>query len=283
MKSLFILMLALASSATWAFPVAPFDALEASKLKSFKSFSTDYDFEGIVKLSNCSGSLVAFNGQPLVSKAIVMTNGHCIQKPGGFLQPGEVMVNYPISRAMKIYDKNFKLFPIQATKILYATMTNTDVAFYELDQTYADIFHETRIRPFLLDTVHPVQGASIDIISGYWDKGYSCEIDGFVFKMKEDAWTFTDSIRYTSTCDTISGTSGSPIIARGERKVIAINNTSNESGKRCEMNNPCEINEQGDISVRRGVRYGQQTFQVYSCLNVAFQFDLKRPGCALPR
>lgn len=267
-----------------AFPQAPFDALERSSLKANKSLNAlGYDFEGIVKLSNCSGALIIFNGQPLSSKAIVMTNGHCIQKPGGFLNPGEVWVNRTLKRNMKIFDANMRLFPIQSTKILYATMTNTDVAFYELNESYQQIMERTQIRPLLLDSVRPFEGLPIDIVSGYWDRGYSCEIDGFVFKIREGAWTFTDSIRYTAGCDTIGGTSGSPIIARGERRVVAINNTSNESGQRCTLNNPCEVDETGEVTVRRGVRYGQQTFNTYTCLTPDFRFELSRRGCELPR
>ena len=284
MKALLALLLVVSASSAFAFPEAPFNALERTNLKSLPSFEAmNYDFEGIVKLSNCSGSLVAFNGQPLSSKAIVMTNGHCIQKPGGYLTPGEVWVNKPLSRAMKVYDRDFKMHDIRSTKILYATMTNTDVAFYELTETFEEIYARSNVRPFLLDSIRPLEGISIDIISGYWDRGYSCEIDGFVFNIREGDWTFTDSIRYTKTCDTIGGTSGSPIIARGTRKVVAINNTSNESGGRCTLNNPCEVSEQGDVEVRKGTRYGQQTYNVYSCLTPSFAFDLTRRDCALPR
>lgn len=280
MKNLLSLLALLSATSAFAFPVAPFNALERTQ-KTFNFEASQYDFEGIVKLSNCSGSLIAFNGQPLSSKAIVMTNGHCLG--GGFLRPGEIQLDRSINRSMKIYDKKMKLFSVKATKILYATMTNTDVAFYELSESFNDIFTKTGIRPFLLDSVRPLDGVSIDIISGYWDRGYSCDIDGFVFQMKEAEWTFTDSIRYSSGCDTIGGTSGSPVIARGERRVIAINNTSNESGRRCTMNNPCEIDEAGQISVRRGVRYGQQTYNTYTCLTPDFRFELNKAGCTLPK
>jgi V8-like Glu-specific endopeptidase len=283
LKSLFILLFAVVGADAWAFPKAPFNALERPHYKSTRELSeSGYDFEGIVKLSNCSGSLIAFNGQPLSAKALVMTNGHCIQKPGGFLAPGEHWFNRPISRKMKLYDRAFKLHEIEASKIVYATMTNTDIAFYELTESYNQILARTKVRPLLLDTAHPLSGVSIEIISGYWDRGYSCEIDGFVYKIREGEWTFKDSIRYTSGCDTIGGTSGSPILAKGERRVIGINNTSNESGKRCELNNPCEVSEAGEIRATKGVRYGQQTFQTYSCLTPDFRIDLKIPGCELP-
>jgi V8-like Glu-specific endopeptidase len=281
MKLLLTLALTVSTATAFALPRAPHDALKVNLKSNIDNAA--YDFEGIVKLSNCSGSLVQFSGQPDTAKAIVMTNGHCIQKPGGFLEPGEVWVNRAISRTMKIFDKNMKLSPINATKILYATMTDTDVAFYELNESYASIEARTGVRPLEMDTQHPVVGLNIDIISGYWDRGYSCDIDGFVFQIKEAKWTWTDSIRYTSGCDTIGGTSGSPIIQRGTRTVVAINNTSNESGERCTMDNPCEVDQNGTVTVSQGVRYGQQTYKTYSCLTPDFRFDLTRRGCELPK
>jgi V8-like Glu-specific endopeptidase len=282
MKALLTIALALTSVAAFAIPQAPFDALKVN-LKSNAHNSDEYDFEGIVKLSNCSGSLIQFSGQPDTAKGIVMTNGHCIQKPGGYLNHGEVWTNRPINRAMKIFDKNMKLSPINATKILYATMTNTDMAFYELAETYQDIETRFNVRPFTLDTNHPALGAPLELISGYWDRGWSCDIDGFVFKMKEGQWNWVDSIRYTETCDTMGGTSGSPLIARGTKTVVGINNTSNEDGETCTLNNPCEVSENGTVTATQGIRYGQQTFQTYSCLTPDFRIDLARRGCALPK
>lgn len=284
MKALLVFLIALYSTVSLALPVAPFDALKVVNTKSaFNTNALAYDFEGIVKLSNCSGALVMFHGMPWTAKAVVMTNGHCIQKPGGYLNPGEVWVNKPIARTMKIFDKNMKLFPINATKILYATMTNTDLAFYELDQTYVEIMTATKVRPYLMDSFRPSLAQPIEIISGYWDRGYTCEIDNFIFKIKEGAWTWTDSIRYTEGCDTIGGTSGSPIIAKGEKRVVGINNTSNESGQECTLNNPCEVSANGNIHAQKGVRYGQQTFNVYTCLTPDFKFDLSRSTCDLPK
>jgi V8-like Glu-specific endopeptidase len=284
MKAFFVIALTLISTATFAIPVAPFDALAVNSLKSRDLMNAqEYDFEGIVKLSNCSGALVIFSGMPTTAKAVVMTNGHCIQKPGGYLTPGEVWVNKPLAREMKIFDKKMKLFAIKTTKILYATMTNTDVAFYELDKSYAEITTATKVRPFVMDSFRPTIGQPIEIISGYWDRGYSCAIDNFVFQIKEGQWTWTDSVRYTEGCDTIGGTSGSPLIAKGEKKVIGINNTSNESGEECSLNNPCEVSANGNVFSQKGVRYGQQTFNVYTCLSPDFKFDLSRSNCELPK
>ncbi|MGZ3787661.1 MAG: trypsin-like serine peptidase [Bacteriovorax sp.] len=276
--------ISLATSA-FAIPKAPFDALKVKRAIDFNADNTNYDFEGIVKLSNCSGSLIRFSGQPTTSKAYVLTNGHCYSTGpfGGMIQPGEVITGKTASRAMKIFDKQMKLFPITASRVAFAAMTDTDITLYELTQSYDEIAKKYNIQPFELDTVRPFEGTNIDIVSGYWDRGYSCAIDAFIYNLKEGDWLFKDSIRYTDGCNTIGGTSGSPIIAKGTRHVIAINNTANETGARCTENNPCEISKDGTVTVLKDKKYGQQTYNLYSCLRPDFTIDLGVQGCNLPK
>jgi V8-like Glu-specific endopeptidase len=280
MKLFYVLLLALSTQAfAFKLPVGSFDAL------AVKSNPLDLEnaplFEGIVKLSNCSGSLVIFEGMSTAKKALVLTNGHCLG--GGFLKPNQVVVNRPLSRSMRVYDDKMKLHPIRATKIVYATMTDTDAALYELDASYDQILAQTKIRPLLMADTRPLENTLISIPSGYWDRNWSCQIDGFVHRLLEASWTFTDSIRYMPGCDTIGGTSGSPIVERGTRTVIGINNTSNESGGRCTMNNPCEQDEAGRVVVIAKRSYGQQTYQISGCLNETFDLDLTLSSCTLPK
>ena len=285
----FVFSMCLLSSVTttaYAIPKAPFNALEANRAIDVNSNNvSNYDFEGIIKLSNCSGSLIRFSGQPTTSKAYVLTNGHCYSSGvlGGMLQPGEVISNKATSRTFKIFDKQMKLFQVSSSKIAFAAMTDTDITLYELNQSYEEIAKKFKIQPFDLDTVRPIVGMNIDIVSGYWDRGYTCAIDAFIYNLKEGDWLFKDSIRYTDGCDTIGGTSGSPIIAKGTRNVVAINNTANESGKKCTVNNPCEITEDGSIIVNKDKKYGQETYNLYSCLRPDFTIDLTIKGCLLPK
>jgi len=278
MKLISLAFFAFVSTQAFALPLGTFDALKVPS-NNFEALDPQYDFNGIIKLSNCSGSVIRFAGMPDTAKAIALTNGHCLS--GGMPDPGEVVSNQAVNRSMRVYNRSQKLVGITATKVLYSTMTNTDITLYELKETYKDLAAKS-VDSFDLAPTHPGLGTSIDIVSGYWDRGYRCDIDAFIFELREAGWTMKDSIRYSATgCNTIGGTSGSPILQTGTRTVIGINNTGNEDGQKCTMNNPCEVDEQGKIVVKDGASYGQQTYRIATCLTPDFRIDLSAPGCEL--
>lgn len=282
----FLFAITMVTTSALAFPLPKGNEAELAlrgQLFSPALFTTNYNFEGIVKLSNCSGSLVRFENSKPSDLGLVMTNGHCLDL-GGFLKPGEVVTNVPMTRSFGLYNAKAEVVGrLQSTKIEYGTMTNTDVSFYRLDQTYQQIKDSYNVNPLVLSSEKASVGSEIEVISGYWKRGYSCGIEYFVNQLNEDSWTFRDSIRYTRPgCETIGGTSGSPIISPITRKVIGINNTGNEDGKLCTMNNPCEVDANGNKKAYHGVSYGQQIYWVYSCLTEDNQFDLHKQGCMLP-
>lgn len=279
-----VLVAALTLTASTAFALPVEVARPIVRMNFDKSMLSTFDFEGIVKLSNCSAALITFEGMPDTKKAVVMTNGHCADLPGGgFLKPGEVLWNKAVSRTVGIFDSKMKLNRVKATKFIFATMTDTDVSLYELELTYKEIKDKFDVDPLLLSPVRPSENTEMQVISGYWERGWDCRIDGFVPTLREDAYTWIDSIRYNPECDTTHGTSGSPIIERNTRTVIGINNTGNDSGEQCTMDNPCEVDAQGRITVSQGTSYGQETYQIYSCLTKDFTLDLKKAGCKLPK
>ena len=90
-------------------------------------------------------------------------------------------------------------------------------------------------------------------------------------------------MRYTSSCDVIGGTSGSPVIDAGTGKVIAINNTINENGESCTLDNPCEVDESGNITVHPNIGYAQETYILGACIAPGSVIDFNRPGCTVPQ
>ncbi|MEK2478372.1 MULTISPECIES: S1 family peptidase [Streptomyces] len=240
------------------------------------------DFAGTVALDDCSGSIVKMPTSQPNDPALVMTNGHCLES--GMPSPGQVIVDQPSSRSFTVLDKSAgDLGSIQATKVSYATMTDTDVTLYETGSTYAQIEQKYGIKPLELSTDHPAKGAGITVVSGYWKKTYTCSIDGFVPTLKEGDWAWKDSVRYTPECKTIGGTSGSPVIDNSTGKVTAINNTGNENGERCTENNPCEVDENGNVTVHKGINYAEETYGIPKCFGTGNKLDLNAAGCTLPK
>lgn len=243
----------------------------------------NYNFEGIVKMPMCSASLIQLEGAPDTNAALILSNGHCT----GQIDPGTFEYQKQTRRpqAMNFLNSDGGSAGWEVSnEILYATETGTDIALYLMNQSYAEIFSSHGVRPLKLSSQHPHKNDSIDILSGYFQKGYSCAIEEFIPQLREDKWTFTDSLRYSRPgCDVVEGTSGSPIILRGTRTVIGINNTKNEDGAACTMDNPCEVDAAGNITHVKGYAYGQQAYLIYTCVNSNHEFDLSIPGCLLPR
>ncbi|GHH52958.1 trypsin-like serine peptidase [Lentzea cavernae] len=238
------------------------------------------DFSGTVKLSNCSGSLVRLPASAPADKALVLTNGHCVE----LMKPGQVVVGQPSDRTFALLGgSGSQIAKLQSSTLVYATMTGTDAALYRLDLTYRQIEQKYGSRALELSASRPAAKSEIRIVSGYWTKIYSCQIDDVVHQVREASWTWLDSLRYTPSCNTIGGTSGSPIIDNASGKVVGVNNTGNESGGRCTMNNPCEVDAAGQITVRKGTNYGQQTHGLVSCFGPGTELNLSLPGCQVAK
>ena len=259
-------------------PAAAQQAPQSSQSPQAKAPS----FEGTVALSNCSGSVVKMpNSQP-EDKALVMSNGHCLEE--GMPGAGEVIVDKQTSRDFTLLKADGSdAGQIHSDKIAYATMTDTDVSLYEATSTYKEIEDKYGLKALELDAEHPTKGNAITVVSGYWKETYSCAAEDFVHQLKEGDWTWKDSIRYTADCKIKGGTSGSPVIDDASGKVVGVNNTMNESGEECTMNNPCEVDESGKTTVREGIGYGQQTYLIAPCVAEGNKIDLGREGCALPK
>lgn len=279
-------LVALAAKPAAAFPIATARDAAAPKLAPAEEelAAAGTDFAGIVALNNCSGALVRFATSKASDKAMVLTNGHCYE--GGFLDAGEVITNVTSRRTFSLLNPSGSrsLGTLRASKVLYATMTDTDVTLYQLSTSYSAIKSQYGIDALTISSSHPSAGDPIRVVSGYWRRVYSCSIDDFVYELKEADWTFSDSIRYTSPgCQVIPGTSGSPVLHASSKQIIGINNTGNESGERCTLDNPCEVDKDGNITVRMGASYGEQVYQFYTCLTADNRLDLTQPGCMLPK
>lgn len=263
-----------------AVALAGFGATPAVAAPQAKAVTVD--FAGTVSLSNCSGSVVRLPNSADSDPALVLSNGHCLET--GFPQPGQVITGQSSSRTFGLLNSaGTKVATLRANQVVYSTMTDTDVTLYRLTTSYAAIKSSYGINALPLSATHPVAGSGIKVVSGYWKRIYSCNADGFVYRLKEGGWTWKDSLRYTAACDTIGGTSGSPVIDTATGKVVAVNNTGNEDGQSCTENNPCEVDQNGKVTVRQGINYAQETYQIPACFTTGNKLNLSAAGCTLPK
>ena len=251
---------------------------------NFENLSTGPEFNGIAALSNCSGALFHFEGQSLDDQALILTNGHCI---GGwrFLRPGEVKVHEQSGRAFRLFNRDGDALRtrFRATELVYATMTNTDMAVYRLEITYRELRNTHGVDSLLLATDMVAIGEPISIKSGYHSYITQCLAEHIVPQLHEAEWVMLESIRYSVECDTFPGTSGSPAISDQTNEIIGINNTGNEGRHDCSMNNPCERDGKGNKTVLPDRGYAQQSVWLYSCINEQYELDLDLAGCQLPQ
>ncbi|MFG2954652.1 trypsin-like serine peptidase [Streptomyces sp. NPDC048291] len=272
------LVAALASLAITGIGTAP--AVAAPQ--TAKAAAVTVNFAGTVSLSNCSGSVIRFPNSADSDPALVLTNGHCLET--GFPEPGEVITGQSSSRTFGLLNSSgTRVATLRANQVVYSTMTDTDVTIYRTTTTYAAIKSSYGISPLTVSATHPTAGTAIKVVSGYWKTIYSCNIDGFVYRLKEGDWTWKDSVRYTSACNTIGGTSGSPVIDTTTGQVVAVNNTGNEDGERCTVDNPCEVDESGNVTVRQGINYAEETYIIPACFTTGNVLNLSASGCTLPK
>jgi hypothetical protein len=235
-----------------------------------------------IALNNCSAALVRYPTSLGADRALMLTNGHCYE--GGMPAAGQVLQNRPSSRSGRLLDSAGKeLGTVRADKVIYATMTKSDVTLYQLTETFAALSSRLNATALTISASHPADGASVTIPSGYWKRVWTCQINGFVSTLREGQWTWHDSIRYDKACNTIHGTSGSPIVDAATGNVIGINNTGNDNGATCTLNNPCEVDQNGNTTVRKGQSYGEETYWFTTCLTPANAIDLSVRGCLLAK
>ena len=173
-----------------------------------------------------------------------------------------------------------RLARVHADRLIYATMHRTDLALYRLPMTYADLAADG-VTPLTVKARHAKRRGVVTIPSGYWRETYTCHMRGYAYKLKEQIWTWRDSLRYVGPdCQTKGGTSGAPVL-NAHRRVIGVNNTGYVGG-RARRDTVCEVSADGTRRVYRHRDYGQQTWWITTCLDDQRRVDLSVTGCRLP-
>lgn len=235
---------------------------------------------GEVELSGCMGSVVRMPDATPRDPALLLTNGHCVQgtKPA----PGKALTDQPAKFEADIADHDgYPQASANATRLVYATMTGTDVAIYRLDKTYAQLA-AAHAKVFTLSTKPMSANDKADVLTGAYRE--PCTVKAIVPHLREGGYQMDDSVRTANTdnCVLGPGMSGSPMVSPDGNTVVGVHNTSNQgTGAACSADNPCEVSANGTVtSVEQG-SYGEQIDMIPGCFDAGSLLDLKKPGCTL--
>lgn len=235
--------------------------------------------EGAADLGNCVGSVVRTPASRPQDPALLLTNGHCVQ--GQRPAPGAALVDQPADREAPIADRQgYPQTTVHANRLVYATMTGTDIALYRLDKTYAQLKDEGA-KVFRLTSTRVRTGDPLTM--AYTGGRFACTAEAVVTHLREGGYQQDGSIRYATSedCTPSHGNSGSPLLAPDGATVVGIHNTHNDAGEQCTDDNPCEVGPDGAVTSVQGRGYGQQVYTIGACLTKGSKLDLSRKGCTL--
>ncbi|WP_370941936.1 alpha/beta fold hydrolase [Amycolatopsis sp. cg5] len=240
------------------------------------------DLAGTVKLPSCSASLVRPPAAKDTDTALLLTNGHCREPARP--KPGQVFVDESMQLQGSVLSSvGRELGQVHTTKVLYATMADTDIMLAQLNLTYAELEQRYGVKAYPLSGTGPAPGQAIKVVSSYLERTWQCKAEATVPELREGDYRSTQAIRYAAECDTRPGSSGSAVLDAATGALIAVNSTSNRYGKQCELNNPCEVDAGGAVTVHQGRGYATQTAGIASCIGEGNVLDLRKPDCTLPK
>lgn len=247
---------------------------------------------GTVKLGDCSGAVIKTASSRPGDPALVLTNGHCAEPRPAV--DGTVVGRLEAQTVIVRGEGNQAVLRTRTTRLLYATMTGTDLALYQAATTY-DELERLGVRAFRLSKTRLRPGQGFQLLSGDWQQAFTCTVEATVKTLREEGYTQHDAIRYAraSACDPGPGTSGSPLIdERGE--IAGIHNTGTHDSRDpgpadagslepCVEGNACEVDAAGRTVSRPATRYGQQVLGLDGCVGPGSAFNLDNPGCGMAR
>lgn len=237
---------------------------------------------GTASFGGCAAAVVRVASSRPTDRALLLGNGHCADpRP----PRGKAFADRPAAGIVTVNGASGNAIArTSATRLLYATMTGTDVAVYRLAATYAELA-EAGVRPLRLAESGPTVGERLEMLSGgAAETTLTCRVAAVVPVLREAGYEQREALRYAGgpDCEPEHGMSGSPLVDPSTREVVAIHNTHVDGdGEPCSENNPCEVAPDGTVTAIKGRGYAQQTAGLTRCIVAGSRFDLAAPGCSL--
>lgn len=240
---------------------------------------------------SCTAFLWKPAGASPESKALALTNGHCVMPYSDRATTYDAWVNRPVESGWSLILNYFVDTPeahrtITIQSIIYASMKATDLAILELNASWAELERDG-LKPLPQAQASAVADSSIRVVGA--PQGRIPRAEQFLREARcveetrasvvEWFWTWFDAHR-NSCADIHQGSSGSPVLnAQGE--VYAVLNTTSAGAisESCYLGNPCEMQETGAFLVANK-NYALNVVDLPKCFqNQTLSFG---PDCPLP-
>ncbi|GEM_PF-2159445 len=231
----------------------------------------------------CASSIVRAAASTDEDHALLLTNGHCtpaVDPSRDIPQPGAFELDRSSDSSVPFKDeKGYLLTTSRTERLLFATMTGTDLALYRLDASYADL-ESQGVTVLDIAAAPPKIG---DVVTLQADEGLTCTVETVVPTLREGEYELYDSLRLAKgeDCETYHGTSGAALVAADGKTIVGVNSSSNTDGEKCTEDNPCEVGADGKISVHTDQAYARQVTVLNDCIAAGSVFDVDAPGCTL--
>jgi secreted trypsin-like serine protease len=237
---------------------------------------------GTILSAGCSVAVVRVAASRPTDHAMVLTNGHCVTpRP----RPGRADVDRAERHRVALNDATSNAVArATTTRLLYATMTGTDVALYRLERSYAELAARG-VPARELATTGPALGDRLVMHAGALQTTYACTVGALVPTVREAGWTQRNVVRYATddSCLPEGGSSGSPLIDPRTGRIVAVHNThSYGDGKPCSEGNPCEVAGDGTVTSVKGRGYAQDVAGLAACISSGSRLNTSTRACALP-
>ncbi len=260
----------------------PTDLNPSQDFISSERAASKEELEGMASLS-CSGG-IANIGRSQNSKAVLITNGHCVS---GSLRANQALINVPSQRTFAVYTNSGTTITAKAQKLIYATLTDTDMALYELTNTYEELA-AMGVRSFPLYKERVPLGLDVRLTSGYWRKTQECSLERLVHKLLEGFGNdvsapsvATNVFALSNECLVYGGYSGTPVIEMTTQTIVGLAFTGAEGGQtKCQEKSPCEEDETGKRVYKHKTSYVARVDQLAACLANG-ELDLTLADCTL--
>lgn len=243
---------------------------------------------GFPAFPSCESSIVRTAASQDDDPALLLTNGHCIPNVDTSMkipEKGAVIVDKKVDAPLAFADAGGYAFSTaRIDRLLFATMTGTDVALYRLDTSFADL-ERKGVRVLRVADAPPKVGDTVTLMAAdpFMGGPRGCTIEAVVPTLREAGYEQHDSLRMAEAerCVSQGGYSGAALLAPDGKTIVGVNNTSNHDGEKCKLDNPCEVSADGEKKIFRERPYGQQIVELNDCVAAGSVLDLDAAACDL--